>query len=183
MIHKKALVENESIGEGTRIWAFAHILKGAVIGSNCNVCDHTFIESDVIIGNNATIKSGVYLWNGVRIEDNVFVGPCVAFTNDLRPRSKAYPEKFVPTLIKQGASIGANCTVLCGITIGKYALIGAGAVITRDIPDYALAYGNPAKVHGYVCMCSKKITFEKPMAKCVCGMVYIKKNGIVQGVS
>ena len=182
-IHKNALVENDDIGPHTRIWAFAHVLKGARIGNNCNICDHTFVESDVIIGNNVTVKSGVYIWNGARIEDHVFIGPGVAFTNDLRPRSKVYPEEFMPTIIRQGVSIGANSTILCGITIGRYAKIGAGAVVTRDIPDYALAYGNPARVFGHICECARKIVFKNTKAECECGKVYLLKKGSVQKIS
>ena len=117
-IHDQAIVETKHIGSGTRIWAFAHVLKDAVVGKDCNICDHTFIEGDVIIGDNVTIKSGAYLWDGLRIEDNVFIGPSATFTNDIRPRSKVYSAEFVKTHIGTGASIGANATVICGITIG-----------------------------------------------------------------
>lgn len=134
-----------NIGDNTKIWQYCVILKGAVIGSNCNVCAHVLIEDDVTIGDNVTIKSGVQVWNGVTIEDNVFVGPNVTFTNDMVPRSKQYPEQFSKTLIKKGASIGANATILPGITIGEYSLIGAGSVVTKDIPPYEVWYGNPAK--------------------------------------
>jgi len=146
LIHELALVETEAIGEGTRIWANTHILAGAKIGKDCNICDHTFIENDVIIGDRVTIKSGVYIWNGIRIEDDVFVGPSVTFTNDLYPRSKHYPEKFLETWIKKGASIGANATILPGITIGEKAMIGAGAVVTKNIPQDAVVVGNPARL-------------------------------------
>ena len=133
--HPNALVESKKIGKKTRIWAFAHILPGAVIGENCNINDHTFIENDVIIGDNVTIKSGVYIWDGVRIADNVFIGPNVTFTNDLRPRSKQYPEKFLQTIIEEWATIGANSTIIAGNTIGKFAMIGAGSVVTKNIPN------------------------------------------------
>jgi len=155
--HPNAIVETENIGDGTRIWAFSHVLKGAQIGQNCNLCDHTFIEDDVIIGNNVTIKSGVYIWNGVKIADNVFIGPNVTFTNDLRPRSKQYPDIFIETIIDEGASICANATIIAGNRIGKYAMIGAGSVITKNIPDNTLWYGNPAKFIGYVCNCGEKL--------------------------
>ncbi|MBL4287576.1 acyltransferase [Vibrio fluvialis] len=145
-IHPLSDVQSSSIGEGTRIWQFSVILKGAKIGQDCNICAHTLIENDVLIGNHVTIKSGVYIWDGVTIEDNVFIGPCVTFTNDKQPRSKVYPEKFPNMLIKQNASIGANVTLLPGITIGKYAMIGAGSVVTKDVPDYAVVVGNPAKI-------------------------------------
>lgn len=145
-IHEKAIVEKGAmIGDGSRIWAFAHILPGAVIGEECNICDHTFIENKVMLGNRVTVKCGVYIWDQVTIEDDVFIGPCVAFTNDKFPRSKQYPDSFASTLICKGASIGANATIL-PVTIGEYAMIGAGAVVTKDVPPYAVVVGNPAKI-------------------------------------
>ncbi|MFC5469671.1 acyltransferase [Cohnella suwonensis] len=164
--HPNALVESTHIGKDTRVWAFAHILPGAVIGENCNINDHTFIENDVVIGNNVTVKSGVYIWDGIRIEDNVFLGPNATFTNDLRPRSKQYPEKFAETYIRNGASIGANATIIAGIEIGEFAMIGAGAVVTRDVPDQTLWYGNPAKFKGYVCKCGEKLSQDKMCLRC-----------------
>ena len=149
-IHELANVLSKRIGKHTKIWKFSVILENAFIGENCNINCHTFIENDVIIGNNVTIKSGVYLWDGVRIEDNVFIGPNVTFVNDKYPRSKQYLKEFPKTLIKKGASIGANATILDGITIGEYALIGAGSVVTSNVPDYALVYGNPAKIKGWM---------------------------------
>lgn len=149
-IHAHALCESPNIGFGTRIWAFAHILPKAVVGDNCNICDHTFIENDVIIGDNVTIKCGVQIWDGLRIEDNVFVGPNVTFTNDRFPRSKAYQEVIPITSIKKGASIGANATILPGITIGSNAMVGAGAVVSHSVPDNAIVVGNPANIVGYV---------------------------------
>ncbi len=148
-IHSHALVETDTIGEDTRIWAFVHILKNVSIGSNCNICDHCFIESGVRIGNNVTIKSGIYIWEGATIENDVFLGPNVVFTNDNRPRSKQYIEAN-PIVVKEGASIGANSTILAGVTVGKYAMSGIGSVITRNVPDHALVYGNPAKVRAWV---------------------------------
>jgi len=147
--HEKSIVESKSIGLGTRIWAFSHILPGAVIGSDCNICDHTFIENDVIVGDRVTIKCGVQLWDGVRLEDDVFIGPNATFTNDQFPRSKKYPEKFPVTLVKRGASIGANATILPGIVIGQYAMIGAGAVVTKNVPPHSIVVGNPARIIGY----------------------------------
>jgi len=178
-IHPNAIVETKDIGEGTRIWAFAHILEGARIGRNGNICDHTFIETDVVIGDNATVKSGVYLWDGIRIENDVFIGPSATFTNDKRPRSKQYHQEFTQTYIKNGASIGANATIICGITIGKWALIGAGTVASKDVPDYALVYGAPAKIQGYVCQCSENLIFKDSKANCACGKVYELKDGVV----
>ncbi|HAL2277367.1 TPA: N-acetyltransferase, partial [Escherichia coli] len=125
-IHKLSDVQTTSIGDGTTIWQFVVILKGAVIGNNCNICANTLIENNVVIGNNVTVKSGVYIWDGVKIEDNVFIGPCVAFTNDKYPRSKVYPDEFLHTIIRKGASIGANATILPGIEIGEKAIVGAG---------------------------------------------------------
>lgn len=145
-IHPLSDTQSDTIGEGTRIWQFSIIFKNAKIGKNCNICAHTLIENDVIIGNNVTIKSGVYLWDGLRIEDNVFIGPAVAFANDKYPRSKQYPSEFPKTFIMEGASIGANATILPGITLGKKCMVGAGSVVTKDVPDYALVIGNPAKV-------------------------------------
>jgi len=147
--HPKAIVESTQIGKGTRVWAFAHVLPGAVIGENCNLCDQTFIENDVIVGNRVTIKCGVQLWDGITLEDDVFVGPNATFTNDPFPRSKQYPESFTRTLIRKGASIGANSTILPGLTIGQYAMIGAGTVVTKDVPAYAIVVGNPARIIGY----------------------------------
>ncbi|SHL53970.1 acyltransferase [Hymenobacter psychrotolerans] len=149
-IHSSALVETKTIGSGTTIWAFVHILPDVTVGSNCNICDFCFIESGVSIGNNVTLKSGIYLWKGVVIEDNVFLGPNVVFTNDLRPRSKQYDTELASTLIGYGASLGANSTILAGVKIGRFAMTGIGSVVTRSVPAYALVYGNPARQHGWV---------------------------------
>lgn len=148
--HPTALVETSSVGEGTRIWAFAHILPGATIGRDCNICDHTFIENDVILGDRVTVKCGVQLWDAVRIEDDVFIGPNATFTNDPFPRSTQHPERFVPTTVRRGASIGANATILPGVTIEEDVMVGAGAVVTRDVPRNAIVTGNPARIVGYV---------------------------------
>lgn len=148
--HDEALVESDKIGDNTRIWAYAHVLPGATIGSDCNICDHVFIENDVIIGDRVTIKCGVQVWDGLRIEDDAFIGPNATFTNDAFPRSKKYPEKFLPTVICKGASIGANATILAGLTIGKNAMVGAGSVVTRNVPPNAIVIGNPAHIKGYV---------------------------------
>jgi UDP-2-acetamido-3-amino-2,3-dideoxy-glucuronate N-acetyltransferase len=144
-IHPLADVHSTDIGEGTTIWQFCVILKGAKIGSNCNINCQVFIENDVVIGDNVTIKPGVQLWDGITIEDNVFIGPNATFTNDLKPRSKQYPKFFLKTIVKNGASIGANATILPGVTIGEHALIGAGSVVLNDVPPNSVWAGNPAK--------------------------------------
>jgi len=148
--HRLALVETDSIGEGTRIWAFAHILPGAVIGRDCNICDHTFIESDVVIGDRVTIKCGVQIWDGITVEDDVFIGPNATFINDKHPRSKHHQPQVPRTIIKAGASIGANATILPGLTIGERAMIGAATAVTRDVPPDTIVVGNPGRIVGYV---------------------------------
>ena len=137
-IHPLSDVQSKNIGQDTKIWQFCVVLENAVIGKNCNICAHVLIENDVIIGDNVTVKSGVQLWDGIRIEDNVFIGPNVTFTNDLYPRSKQYPEKFLQTIVKKGASIGANATIIPGITIGENAMIAAGSIVTKDVPANTL---------------------------------------------
>jgi UDP-2-acetamido-3-amino-2,3-dideoxy-glucuronate N-acetyltransferase len=148
-IHKSAICESTSVGSGTRIWAFVHILANAYIGEDCNICDFVFIENDVRIGDRVTIKSGVQIWDGIQIEDDVFIGPNVSFTNDKFPRSRQWLNENLSTKIRCGASIGAGATILPGITIGEKAMIGAGAVVTSSIPPFAIAVGNPAKVVGF----------------------------------
>lgn len=151
MIHKLSDVQSKNIGKNTNIWQFCVVLPEAKIGDNCNICSNVFVENDVVIGNNVTVKCGVQLWDGVTVEDNVFIGPNVTFTNDLFPRSKVHPKEYAKTIIKKGASIGANSTIVCGHTIGENAMIGAGSVVTKDVPAGEVWYGNPAR---YV----KKIT-------------------------
>lgn len=149
-IHPLSDVMSSTIGQKTKVWQYSVILSKAIIGENCNICAHTLIENDVVIGNNVTVKSGVYVWDGITLKDNVFIGPCVTFTNDKKPRSKQYPDEFPKTVVEEGASIGANATLLPGITIGKNALIGAGAVVTKNVPENAIMVGNPAVIKGYV---------------------------------
>jgi UDP-2-acetamido-3-amino-2,3-dideoxy-glucuronate N-acetyltransferase len=148
-VHEQGLCESTTVGEGTRVWAFAHVLPGARLGADVNVCDNVFIENDVVVGDRVTIKCGVQLWDGVRIADDVFIGPNVTFTNDRFPRSKVYPEAFAQTVVQNGASLGANSTILPGLTIGRNALIGAGTVVTKDVPPNAIVVGNPGRIVGY----------------------------------
>lgn len=146
MISPLADVKSKNIGESTKVWQFAVILENAVIGEDCNINSHTFIENDVKIGDRVTVKSGVYLWDGIQIEDDVFIGPNVTFTNDKYPRSKKYPKEFQKTLLKKGASIGAGAIILGGVTIGEKAMVAAGALVTRDVPPYTLVKGFPAQI-------------------------------------
>ena len=148
-VHPQALCETRKVGAGTRVWAFAHILPGARIGAECNICDHTFIENDVVVGDRVTVKCGVQLWDGVRVENDVFIGPNATFSNDRFPRSKKRPKTFLATVVKEGASIGANATILPGITIGRGAMVGAGAVVVESVPPYAVVAGNPARIVSY----------------------------------
>jgi len=144
-IHPTSDVQSKNIGDDTKIWQFCVVLESAVIGTGCNICANVFIENDVEIGNNVTVKCGVQLWDGLRIEDNVFIGPNATFTNDMYPKSRQFPDKFLNTVVKKGASIGANATILPGIVIGENAVIGAGAVVTKDVPDGVTVVGNPAR--------------------------------------
>jgi len=145
-IHPNSDVQSKQIGEGTRVWQYVVILPGAVIGRDGNICSHCFIENKVVVGDRVTIKCGVQLWDGVTLEDDVFIGPNVTFTNDLEPKSRNTEAKLLPTLVKKGASIGANATILPGITIGEEAVVGAGAVVTKNIPPRSVVVGNPARV-------------------------------------
>ena len=169
--HPQALVESPHIGDRTRVWAFAHILPGAVIGADCNICDHVFIENDVIIGDRVTVKCGIYIWDGVRLADLVFLGPNVVFTNDHSPRSQRHTQPLERTLVARGASIGANATILPGLAIGQWAMVGSGSVVTRDVPAFALVLGNPARHVGHVCVCARNLTLPDPgrSTRCPCG--------------
>lgn len=171
-IHSKSEVETLNIGKNSKIWAFTYVLKGAKIGNNSNICSHCFIENKVVIGNNVTIKFGVHLCNGIIVEDDVFIGPNAAFTNDLYPRSKNINYKEKVTILRKGCSIGANATILTGVEIGNCALIGAGSVVTKNIPAFALAYGNPASIKGYVCVCCNKLETTLNFYTCKCGRKY-----------
>jgi acetyltransferase-like isoleucine patch superfamily enzyme len=180
IIHPSSIVDTNRVGENTRIWAFVHILKGAEIGKECNICDHVFIENDVIIGDFVTIKSGVYIWDGVTIEEHVFVGPNVSFTNDIYPRSKTHLQKHPLTRIKKGASIGAGSVLIAGVEIGSFAMVGAGSVVTSDVGSYELVMGNPARPKGYICECSNKLEMDlNKKLNCFCGLTYeINDKGV-----
>ncbi|MEJ8816974.1 acyltransferase [Lacibacter sp. H407] len=179
-VHSLADVQTSNIGDETYVWQYAVILKGAKIGNNCNINCHTFIENDVFVGNNVTVKSGVYLWDGITIEDNVFIGPNVTFTNDRYPRSKIYPSTFQRTIVKEFASIGANSTILGGVSIGSYALVGAGSLVTKSIPDFALVYGSPAKIIGWVDESGNKLLKENGLWVKADGTKYkVENNSLV----
>jgi serine acetyltransferase len=179
-IHKDAVVETKSIGAGTRIWRNVHIMPGAVIGEKCNIGEGCYIENYVKIGNGVTIKNNVAVWDNIIIEDEVFIGPAAVFTNDFKPRAqnKKGPEDLDAILVKRGATIGANSTIVSGITINEYAFIGAGSVVTRDVPPYHMVYGNPAVFKGLMCRCSEAIPLGEKKFHCKCGLRY-KINGTV----
>ena len=164
--HPLALVETEKIGPGTRVWAWAHVMPGARLGAECNIGEHCFIETGVVLGDRVTVKNGVAIWNGVVAEDDVFLGPNAVLTNDLRPRSKVYRGPVRHTLLERGASVGANATLLCGITVGAYSMVGAGAVVTRDVPTHALVVGVPGRVVGHVCRCGARLARRGTSARC-----------------
>lgn len=176
--HEKALVHPKaSIGEGSRIWAFANVLEGALVGEQCNICDGCFIEGGAVVGNHVTLKNGVAVFNGVTLEDDVFVGAGATFINDRYPRSnRADAWVLEKTLVKKGATIGANATVLCGITIGEYAVVGAGSVVTKDVAPFTIVAGNPARHKGHVCHCGRPLNAD---LKCSCGMRYRLENNII----
>ncbi len=182
-IHPTAVVdEGAEIGDGTKIWHFTHVMGGAKIGKNCVIGQNCFIGRRAVIGNGVKIQNNVSVYDLVTLEDNVFVGPSAVFTNDINPRAP-YPKhgNWVPTLVKEGATIGANATIVCGITIGRWAFVGAGAVVTKDVPDYAIVVGVPAKIIGYMCECGEKLYFENGKAVCKkCGKKYKKYNGEVK---
>lgn len=189
-IHPTALVETKQIGCGTRIWAFTHVLTGVSIGACCNVGDHCYIESGVMVGDNVTIKNGNHIWEGVTLEDGVFVGPSVVFTNDLYPRSPRLPEArarylnrqwLIPTRVRVGASLGAGAIILAGTTIGEFALIGAGAVVTKDVPAHAIVVGNPMHIQGWICRCGQPLYFHEQSADCpLCSLSFIKYENRVE---
>lgn len=186
-VHSTALVETDEIGDGSRIWAYTHIMQSVRIGKNCNIGDHCFIESGVSIGENTTIKNCNMIYEGVCLENGVFVGSHVSFTNDLYPRSPRLPQAqrrycsrehwLVPTRVKTGASLGTSAIILAGATIGEYAMVGAGAVVTKAVPPYALVTGNPAKLCKWVCQCGWPLDFDNSLATCAkCELQYQREN-------
>jgi len=187
-IHPSSFVdEGVIIGNGTSIWHFSHIFKGARLGENCKIGQNVVIHPSVVLGNNVKIQNNVSLYDGVVLEDDVFCGPSCVFTNILNPRS-AYPrnspEFYKKTTVKRGASIGANATIICGVTVGRHALIGAGAVVTKDVGDYELIYGNPARVRGHVCECGEKLLFSSDTSICsACQKTYKKSDDRINRLS
>ena len=168
-VHEMALCDSDDIGSGSRVWAFAHVQAGAVVGADCNIGEGAFIEEGARLGDRVVIKNGVSVWGLVTLEDDVFAGPHVAFTNDLIPRAGAYRtprEKWLPTLVREGACIGANATVVCGTVIGRHALVGAGTVVTRDVPDYGVVIGNPSRAAGWICECGNRLAGAGSCAEC-----------------
>lgn len=181
-VHPKALNESDEVGDGTRIWAFAHVMKGARIGRNCNIGECCFIESGAVLGDWVTVKNGVSVWDMVTCADHVFLGPNAVLTNDPFPRShpdyKGQRETWKPTLLKEGATVGANATIVCGTTLGRWCYIGAGAVVTRDVRDHSLIAGNPGHHMGWVCRCARKLPDD---LECDCGRAYREADdGLVE---
>jgi acetyltransferase-like isoleucine patch superfamily enzyme len=167
-VHPQALCESDEVGARTRIWAFAHVMKGARLGTDCNVGDHAFVESGAVLGNRVTVKNAVLVWDKVIVEDEVFLGPNMVFTNDMNPRVafKKPPEQFLPTLVRRGASIGANATIVCGVTVGEGSFVGAGTTVIRDVPSYAIVVGSPGRRIGWMCACGEKLPKSLRCSKC-----------------
>jgi acetyltransferase-like isoleucine patch superfamily enzyme len=181
-IHPQAIVETKNIGKDTKIWAFTHIQENVEIGSNCNIGEGCFIENGVVIGNDVVVKNHISIWDGIVIGDRVFLGPNVVLTNDLYPRSKIFHSESIKTLIDYGASIGANATIICGVRIGRFSMTGAGSVVTNNVNDFSLIYGNPARFKSWICICTKKFIFkDNNKYTCVCGRQYKQDlNGVVK---
>lgn len=189
-VHSSAIVETTQIGEGTRIWAYTHVMRDVTIGADCNIGEHCFIESGVTVGNQVTIKNGNMVWEGVHLEDGVFVGPLVVFTNDLYPRSPRLPQVqsryadrgwLKTTVIKRGASLGAGSVILAGITVGEFCMVGAGSIVSKSLPPYALAVGSPARLLGWVCQCGQRLKFSYDIAVCGnCGLEYIQSGSTLE---
>jgi acetyltransferase-like isoleucine patch superfamily enzyme len=184
--HETALVASSQIGAGTKIWAYCNLLEGSRVGRDCQICDRVFLEDGATLGNRVTVKCGVSIWKGISVEDDVFIGPGVMFTNDRFPRSRRHLAEHPQTVIGRYASLCAGAVLLPGIRVGSYALVGAGAVVTRDVPDFGLVYGNPARQHGWVCVCGARLDSAGPALVCqqACGRAYVlEANGpvLVQG--
>lgn len=167
-VHPSGICQSEAVGSGSRVWAFAHVLPGAVIGRDANICDFVFIEGGVVLGDRVTVKCHVALWDGVRVEDDVFIGPSAVFANDRYPRSKRYVS-VLPTVLSRGCSIGAGAVITPGVTVGQYALVGAGAVVTKDVAPFALMLGNPARQAGLVCRCGARLDATGSGYRCSVG--------------
>ena len=181
-VHESSYVdEGAEIGAGTKIWHFCHVMPHARIGERCNIGQNVLVSSYVTLGNNVKIQNNVSLYTGVIVEDDVFLGPSMVFTNVINPRSHVNrKDEYKTTLVRQGASIGANATIVCGITLGIYCFVGAGAVVTKDVPDYALVYGSPARMRGWMCQCGEQLKFEDDRTVCQsCGDVYRKQDQVV----
>ncbi|MEZ4652246.1 MAG: acyltransferase [Candidatus Eisenbacteria bacterium] len=177
-VHSQGICESEDIGEGTRIWAFAHVMKNAHIGAHCNIGEGAFVEGGARLGNHVTVKNGVAIWDRVEVGDHVFLGPNCVFTNDRAPRShpdyRTGPGGWEPTHVQFGASIGANATIVCGVTLGSWCFIAAGAVVTKNVPDHAMVVGNPAHQIGWACRCGRRLPEE---LRCTCGLAYRLSDG------
>lgn len=167
-VHPRGICESDAVGEGSRIWAFAHVLPGAVIGRDANICDYVFIEGGVVLGDRVTVKCHVALWDGVRVADDVFIGPSAVFANDRHPRSKRYVPALATTL-ERGCSIGAGAVLTPGIVVGEWGMVGAGAVVTRDVPPFTLVFGNPARPAGLVCRCGGRLEPTGDGFRCLLG--------------
>lgn len=182
-VHESSYVDNGAqIGAGTKIWHFCHVMPRAKIGKGCNLGQNVLISDDVVLGNNVKIQNNVSVYTGVVIEDDVFLGPSMVFTNVINPRSHVIrKDEYKTTLVKQGASVGANATIVCGVTLGRYCFVGAGAVVTHDLPDYALVVGNPARQTGWMCQCGVKLSLKDNTAVCPsCDTQYIKTGQILK---
>jgi acetyltransferase-like isoleucine patch superfamily enzyme len=186
--HPLALIDSDEIGDRTRVWAFAHVMKGARVGSDCNIGEHAYIEDGATLGNNVTVKNGVSVWARVTVEDNCFLGPHCVFTNDMNPRAyiKKGPEALLPTLVKANSTIGANATIVCGNTIGSFAFVGAGSVVIRDVLEFAIVAGNPARQIGWICECAAKLPMKTSAAigdACICAKCGVAFKRMPSGLS